>query len=65
MVHEVTGAGGWAEYGGRIRAECVPVLREMGIDINRETAMIFANLAKWDPQKLEFRHQSPYDASGD
>ncbi len=69
VVHEVTGAGGWAEYGGpdggRIRAECVPVLREKGIDINRETVMIFTNLAEWDPQKLTFRHQSPYYASGD
>lgn len=69
VVHEVTGAGGWTEYGGpdggRIRGECVPVLREKGIDINRETVMIFTNLAEWDPQKLTFRHQSPYYASGD
>jgi hypothetical protein len=69
VVHEVTGAGGWADYdgpdGGRIRGECVPVLRDKGIDIDRETVMIFTNLAEWDPQKLTFRHRSPYYASGD
>jgi hypothetical protein len=68
VVHEVVGEGGWADYdgpdGGRIRRECVPVLRAKGIDIDRETVMIFTNLAEWDPETLSFRHKSPYYASG-
>jgi hypothetical protein len=69
VVHEVTGSGGWSAYGGpdggRIRGECLPVLRTEGIDIDRETVMIFTNLAEWDAEKLVFRHRSPYYASGD
>jgi len=69
IVHEVTGEAAWADYqggdGNRIREECKPVLREKGIDIDRETVMIFTNLAEWDPEKLSFRHKSPYYASGD
>ena len=68
VVHEVIGEGAWADYdgpdGGRIRKECVPVLRAKGIDIDRETVMIFTNLAEWDPGKLTFRHKSPYYAGG-
>jgi hypothetical protein len=69
IVHEVTGEAAWADYkgsdGNRIREECKPVLREKGIDLDRETVMIFTNLAEWDPEKLSFRHKSPYYASGD
>ena len=69
VVHEVVGEGGWADYDGpdgqRIRRECVPALRAKGIDIDRETVMIFTNLAEWDPDKLSFRHKSPYYAGGD
>ena len=68
VVHEVVGEGAWADYdgpdGARIRKECVPVLRAKGIDIDRETVMIFTNLAEWDPVKLTFRHKSPYYAGG-
>ena len=69
VVHEVVGAGAFADYhgddGGRIRDECRPVLREQGVDIDRETIMIFTNLAEWDPTALTFRHKSPYYAGGD
>jgi len=69
VVHEVVGAGAFADYegrdGGRIRDECRPVLRERGIDIDGETIMIFTNLADWDPKTLSFRHKSPYYATGD
>lgn len=69
VIHEVTGAGRWADYGrsdgSRIRAECLPVLRQKGIDINRETIMIFTNLASWDPLKGRFQHKSPFYAGGD
>lgn len=68
-VHEVVGEGGFADYGkpdgDRIRKECGPVLRAAGIDIDRETVMIFTNLATWDPEKLSFVHKSPYYAGGD
>lgn len=69
VVHEVVGEDRWADYdgpdGSRIRAECIPVMRAKGIDIDRETVMIFTNLAEWDPEKLTFRHKSPYYAGGD
>lgn len=69
VVHEVVAPGTFADYegrdGGRIRDECRPVLRERGVDIDRETIMIFTNLADWDPTTLTFRHKSPYYAGGD
>ena len=68
VVHDVVGEAAWADYDGddgqRIRKECVPVLREKGIAADRETIMIFTNLAEWDPEKLVFRHKSPYYAGG-
>lgn len=67
-IHLVQGAGPYADYemksGGKIRKECVPVLREAGIDAERETIVIFCNLADWDAEKLIFKHRSPYYAGG-
>jgi len=69
VVHEVVGEAGFADYGlpdgQRIRRECLPVLKEAGVDIDRETIMIFTNLASWDPDRLSFTHKSPYYAGGD
>lgn len=69
VVHEVMAPGAFADYGirdgGRIRDECRPLLRERGIDVDRETIMIFTNLVEWDPRRLTFRHTSPYYAGGD
>lgn len=69
IIHEVVGEGAWADYGmpdgTRIRKECVPGVREKGIDIDRETVMIFTNLAEWDAKDRTFRHKSPYYAGGD
>jgi hypothetical protein len=69
VVHEVVAPGTFADYegrdGGRIRDECRPVLRDRGVEIDRETIMIFTNLADWDPTTLTFRHKSPYYAGGD
>ena len=68
VVHEVVGEGRYDDYatgdGRRIRDECLPVLREAGIDAAHETIMIFTNLAEWDPEKRVFRHKSPYYAGG-
>ncbi len=68
VLHEVTGEGNCADYGKpdgtRIRKECVPVLNEAGIDPDRETILIFTNLADWDPDKKTFVHKSPYYAGG-
>ena len=47
-----------------MRKDCVPVLEKAGIDANRETILIFCNLATWDPEKLIFKHKSPYYAGG-
>lgn len=68
VVHEIVGEGDYDDYatadGKRIRDECLPPLREAGIDAARETIMIFTNLADWDPEKRVFRHKSPYYAGG-
>ncbi|MDF1849357.1 MAG: NPCBM/NEW2 domain-containing protein [Verrucomicrobiales bacterium] len=67
-IHLVTGEGPTSEYavqsGNQIKQECIPYLKEKGIDPNRETIMIFCNLATWDEEKKVFRHKSPYYASG-
>jgi len=67
-VHVVRGAGPDAEYEGssghKIRRECLPVLREKGINGEQETLVIFCNLATWDEEKKHFTHKSPYYASG-
>ena len=67
-IHLVRGAGPFADYnvqsGRQVRKECLPVLRKAGIDADRETILIFCNLAVWDAENLVFRHQSPYYAGG-
>ena len=67
-IHLVKGAGPFSDYGmqdgGKIRTECLPTLREAGIDPDRETLVIFCNLATWDSEKLTFTHKSPYYAGG-
>lgn len=44
--------------------ECLPGLRDAGIDADRETVIIFTNLADWDPAIARFQHKSPYYAGG-
>lgn len=67
-VHLIEGAKPEAEYGmssgQEIRRECLPVLREKGIEADQETLVIFCNLARWDEEKLVFTHQSPHYAGG-
>ncbi len=51
--------------GQAIRRDCLRALRESGVDGERETIVIFCNLAEWDPDKRIMSHHSPYYASGD
>ncbi len=68
VLHEVRGLHPMAHYargsGGEIRRECLPVLKNAGIDAYHETIMIMCHLATWDAEKLEFKHTSPYYAGG-
>lgn len=50
--------------GNEIKKECLAPLLEKGIEANKETLVIFCNLASWDPEKLIFTHKSPYYAGG-
>ncbi|MEO0413555.1 MAG: NPCBM/NEW2 domain-containing protein [Verrucomicrobiota bacterium] len=67
-LHHAVGAEPEANYGrpdgGKIKAECWPVLKAAGIDPDRETVMIFTNLSSWDEETKVFRHKSPYYAGG-
>lgn len=68
IFHEAVGEGNFDDYtkpeGERIRKECWPVLREAGLDPDRETVMIFTNLSNWNPDTNTFSHKSPYYANG-
>jgi len=68
ILHLVRGRHATGHYGmqsGReIRKECLPTLQRAGIDADRETILIFCNLAVWDEQQRRFSHQSPYYAGG-
>ncbi|MCC9607229.1 NPCBM/NEW2 domain-containing protein [Blastopirellula sp. JC732] len=67
-IHVVTGEGPYAQYdtpdGRRIRQECVPPLREAGINPDEETIVIFCNMSNWNPEERTIRQNSPYYASG-
>ncbi|HRA89803.1 MAG TPA: glycosyl hydrolase family 98, partial [Planctomycetaceae bacterium] len=52
------------ESGSEIRRECLPVLKEAGIDADNEIIFLLCNLANWDAEKLRFTHNSPYYAGG-
>ncbi|NNJ27719.1 hypothetical protein [Alienimonas chondri] len=68
ILYTVRGEQPTSHYGkssGReIRGECVPALAAEGIDADRETIVIFCNLADWDGKALRFSHNSPYYAGG-
>jgi hypothetical protein len=61
-LHETKHYG--KESGSEIRKECLPELKKLGIDADRETIAIFCNLATWDDEKKIFKHESPYYAGG-
>ncbi len=52
------------QSGSQIRTECLPVLREAGIDPENETIVIFCNMSNWDPEKRTINQNSPYYAGG-
>jgi len=52
------------QSGAQIRTECLPVLREAGIDPEKETVVIFCNMSNWDAEKRTINQNSPYYASG-
>jgi len=66
VIHSVKGARPVAAYdkksGSAIREEAKPVLAKKGIQIDRETILIFCNLTTLDGQSI--RHDSPYYAGG-
>lgn len=50
--------------GQAIRRDCLRTLREAGLDGEKETMVIFCNLAEWDAEKRTMSHHSPYYAGG-
>ncbi len=67
-IHFVKGRKPYASYdvasGGEIRTECLPTLRDAGLDPDRETLVIFCNMANWDEAKSRITQNSPYYAGG-
>ncbi len=68
VLHTVSGKHDTSHYavrsGYEIRNECLPTLRQAGIDAGQETILIFCNLATWDEEERRFTHKSPYYAGG-
>jgi len=48
----------------KIRKECEPVLKKAGVDIQKETIVIFCNMSNWDKVKKTMNQNSPYYAGG-
>ena len=67
-IHLIEGNHPTSHYGrpsgNEIRKECLPALNKAGIDAEKETIVLFCNLATWDEEKLIFKHNSPYYAGG-
>lgn len=64
VIHMVKGKDPESDYqkpdGDKILAACGPVLNTAGIFPERETVLIFCNLANWDETNKTFSHHSPY-----
>ncbi len=67
-IHLAQGSMPYANYsresGKVIRDDCVVALRKVGIEPERETIVIFCNMANWDPATRTITQNSPYYASG-
>lgn len=71
-IHLVRGRHPWTVYntkepesGQRVHEECLPVLREAGIDVERETVAVFTAIMDWNQEQQRFRQRSPYQGGGD
>ncbi|TWT62724.1 NPCBM/NEW2 domain-containing protein [Rubinisphaera italica] len=68
VLHIVKGLHPTSHYekssGGEIREECLVELKKQDIDGDKETMVIFCNLADWNEKTLTFTHNSPYYAGG-
>jgi len=68
VIHVVRGEKPYASYGpesgGDIRKECLPVLTAAGLDPEKETIVIFCNMANWNQATRTITQNSPYYASG-
>lgn len=67
-IHLVRGAKPYAQYdvksGREIRNECLPVLKQVGIDAEKETIVIFCNMSNYDAAAGTINQNSPYYAGG-
>ncbi|NQZ60113.1 MAG: hypothetical protein HRT88_21895 [Lentisphaeraceae bacterium] len=52
------------QHGQEIRRDCAAVLSKAGIEADKQTIIIFCNLANWDAKKRTMSHNSPYYAAG-
>ena len=68
VIHVVKGLKPYAEYGpesgAEIRKECLPTLTTAGLDPEKETIVIFCNMANWNQAEKIITQNSPYYASG-
>jgi hypothetical protein len=64
IIHLVKGREPESSYhkpdAEKVIGECRPVLKTAGVSLERETALIFCNLAAWDEKGRIFSHHSPY-----
>ncbi len=67
-IHVVKSSSPYAQFnvesGSVIRRECLPALRKAGIDVDRETIVIFCNMSNWDEENRKMNQNSPYYAGG-
>jgi len=68
QIHEVKGRHPYSHYkyqsGDEIRNECRSVIKQAGIDMEKETIVLFINMSNWDPKKKKMTQNSPYYATG-
>lgn len=67
-IHQVRGDHPYSHYatesGSEIRKECLAPLKQAGVDAEKETIVIFCNMANWDADKRTMTQNSPYYAGG-
>lgn len=68
----VRGREPWKAYNSKqsaaarkVREECLPALREAGIDPETETILLFHTIMEWHAAKRRFREDAPYRGGGD